>query len=316
MARRETGQKRSIHVVCEHFEPFCNAARGVWICCEIGFSLTLIFAGMERVMSKFRWFVVFATVLSVVAFLACDPIDDGYDYYSLSGSRAVSSCRVYYPSSLENDNDTYPAVTLSGGMANSKEAMYWMAEYLAGQAEVIVFTISAANNMTVNGYENAHHDGYAMMVAENDNPSSVLYQRIKNYGLMGYSMGGGGVINVASDLGDDVTAVIAMAPYNPEAILRNVSAGCLIMVGSNDAVARARRNAEPAYEDLPDSIDKCLLEFRSFGHLAWVRNTDRSGDLPKELAGDWIDFMMNMNASQRSSFANPSSEVILNWNNL
>jgi hypothetical protein len=36
MARRETGKKRSIHVVCEHFEPFCNAARGVYIYFEIG----------------------------------------------------------------------------------------------------------------------------------------------------------------------------------------------------------------------------------------------------------------------------------------
>jgi hypothetical protein len=277
---------------------------------------TLILSGKECGMPKLRWFGFLAIVLSIVAFSACDPFDDGYVYYSLNGSGAVQSCRVYYPSSLENNNLSYPAVTLSGGMTNSKEAMYWMAEYLAGQTGVIVFTISASNNMTVNGYENAHHDGYEMMVAENNKPSSVLYQRINNYGLMGYSMGGGAVINVANDLGDDVVAVIAMAPYNPEATLRNVSAGCLIMVGSNDIVANPNWNAEPAYEDLPDSIDKCLLEIGSFGHLAWVRNTGASGNLPKELAGDWIDFMMNGNTSKRSSFTNPPNQVVLNWNNL
>jgi hypothetical protein len=267
-------------------------------------------------MSTLKWLGFFVIALSVVAFSACDPFDDGYEYYSLNGSGAVRSCRVYYPSSLENTNQTYPAVTLSGGMTNSKEAMYWMAEYLAGEAEVIVFTISALNNMTVNGYENAHHDGYEMMVAENNKPSSVLYQRINNFGLMGYSMGGGAVINVANDLGDDVTAVIAMAPFNPEAILRNVAAGCLLMVGSNDSVASPGWNAEPAYDDLPNSIDKWLLEIRSFGHLAWVYNTGVGGNLPKELAGDWIDFIMNGNTNKKRSFTNPPNEVVLNWNNL
>jgi hypothetical protein len=280
------------------------------------FHLALILTEKESAMSKLRWFVVFALVLSVAAVMGCDPTDDGYEYYSLSGSGAVRSCRVYYPSSLDNDNDTYPAVTLSGGMANVKEVMYWLAEYLAGTEKVIVFTISAANNMSVNGYEKAHHDGYEMMVAENNKQSSVLYQRIKNYGLMGYSMGGGAVINVGNDLGEDVAAVIALAPFNPETNLDNVSAGCLIMVGSNDIVSSPDWHAEPAYQDLPDSIDKCLLEFRSFSHLEWICNTDTSGDLPKELAGDWIDFIMNGNTSQRSSFTDPPNQVVLNWNNL
>ena len=35
-ARRETVKKRSIHVVCEHFEPFRNAAMGTEIVFEIG----------------------------------------------------------------------------------------------------------------------------------------------------------------------------------------------------------------------------------------------------------------------------------------
>lgn len=266
-------------------------------------------------MSRFRRLFFLAMVTSIVAFLGCDIIG-GYDYYSLNGSGSVSSCRVYYPASLESSNDTYPAVTLSGGMTNSKEAMYWMAEYLAGQAEVIVFAISARNNMTVSGYENAHKDGYEMMVAENNKQSSVLYQRIKNFGLMGYSMGGGAVLNVGDDLGSDVDAVIAMAPFGPDSNLRSTTAGCLIMVGSNDSVASPNWNAEPAYEDLPDSIDKCLLEIRSFSHLNWVRNTGSSGNTPKELAGDWIDFAMNGNSSKKSSFTNPPNDVALNWNNL
>lgn len=267
-------------------------------------------------MSTFKRFVFPAITLFAFILSACDPIGYDYEYYSLDGSGSVRSCRVFYPSSLKNSKDTYPAVTLSGGMTNSKEAMYWMAEYLAGQADVIVFAISASNNMAVSGYENAHEDGYKMMVKENNNESSVLYNKMKAFGLMGYSMGGGAVLNVAKDLGDDIAVVVSMAPYNPDSVLQNVSAGCLIMVGSNDSVASPNWNAEPAYNDLPDSIDKCLLEIRSFSHLSWVRNSGSSGVTPKQLAGDWIDFVVNGNTSAMSSFTDPPSEVVLNWNNL
>jgi hypothetical protein len=265
-------------------------------------------------MSKPRCLVVLAILLSLFAFLGCEPGD--YEYYSLNGSGSVSSCRVYYPASLSTSSGTYPAVTLSGGMTNSKEDMYWLAEHLSGEAEVIVFTISAANNMTVSGYTNAHLDGYDMMVAENNNSRSIVYQKISSYGLMGYSMGGGGVLNAGNDLGSAVDAIVAMAPYNPENRLNGVEADTLIMVGSNDLVASPLLNAEPAYNDLPDTIDKCLMEFRNFGHLQWVNNNSSSADTPKLLASDWLDMAMNGNTSKISTFLNPPFDVVLNRNNL
>ncbi len=40
--RRETVKKRSIHVVCEHFEPFRNTAMGSWIVFEIGSNILIL----------------------------------------------------------------------------------------------------------------------------------------------------------------------------------------------------------------------------------------------------------------------------------
>lgn len=265
-------------------------------------------------MSKSRYLVLLAILMSLFAFLGCEPGD--YEYYALNGSGSVSSCRVYYPASLSTSNDIYPAVTLSGGMTNSKEDMYWLAEYLSGEADIIVFTISASNNMTVSGYTNAHLDGYDMMVDENNNSGSIVYQKISSYGLMGYSMGGGGVLNAGDELGNAVDAIVAMAPYNPDNNLSGVRAGSLIIVGSNDAVASPNLNAEPAYEDLPDTIDKCLMELWNFGHLQWVSNNSSSADTPKLLISDWLDMEMNGNTSNVSTFLNPPSDVVLNWNNL
>jgi hypothetical protein len=41
MARRWAAKKRSLHVVCEHFELFSNAARGTQIYFELGFIFRL-----------------------------------------------------------------------------------------------------------------------------------------------------------------------------------------------------------------------------------------------------------------------------------
>ena len=263
-------------------------------------------------MSRSRYVVLLTIFLALFAFLGCDPDN----YYNLNGSGSVSSCRVYYPISLSTSNDTYPAVTLSGGMTNSKEDMYWLAEYLSQEADVIVFTISASNNMAVNGYTNAHLDGYDMMVDENNDPRSMVYQRIHSYGLMGYSMGGGGVLNAGNDLGGDVDAIVAMAPYNPENRLNKVEAGSFIIVGSNDVVAGPGLNAEPAYNDLPNTIDKCLMELRNFGHLQWANNNSNNADTPKLLISDWLDMEMNGNTSKISTFLNPPNDIVLNRNNL
>lgn len=267
-------------------------------------------------MSKIRHIVLFFTVLSLFTFLGCDTDDyDDYAYYDLEGSGSVSSCRVFYPASLGSGNDTYPAVTLSGGMTNTKEDMYWLAEVLSQEANIIVFTISAANNMLVIGYTKAHLDGYEMMVAENNDPESSVYQRIHAYGLMGYSMGGGGVLNAGDELNDAIDAIVAMAPFNPDRNLNEIKAKTFIIVGQDDNVAGPTFHAEPAYGDLPDSIDKCLIELESFAHGQWSNNTS-SPNTPKLLISDWLDMAMNGNASKIETFLNPPNDVAVNWNNL
>jgi hypothetical protein len=267
-------------------------------------------------MPKIRCIAFFSILLSLFAFSGCDPdMDTGYDYYDLKGSESVSSCRVFYPASLATGKDTYPAVTLSGGMSNTKESMYWLAEYLSKEKNIIVFTISAVNNMLVIGYTKAHLDGYEMIVAENDNPESIVYQRIHSYGLMGYSMGGGAVLNAGDELGDAIDAVVAMAPFNPDRNLNGMIAKPLMIVGQNDLVANAKFHAEPAYDDLPDTMDKCLMELKSFFHSQWSNNHS-GADTPKLLISSWLDMEMNGNTDRIETFLNAPNDVTLNWNNL
>jgi len=231
-------------------------------------------------------------------------------YYDIGSSTGIDSVRVLYPCAVETSSGTFNATTLSGGFTNTKENMYWIGKYVAEQG-IIVFAVSASNNSSVNGYENAQEACYNLIKSENNNSRSPLYGKIGKIGLMGYSMGGGAVLNVGNDLGSSVQSVIALAPYNPESNLSGTRASTFIFVGENDGVAGPGLNAEPAYEDLPDTITKMLAEMDSFGHLEWVDNTSTEGDYPKSMIVAWLKYTFTGDQSSYQLLKNPTSKIVV-----
>jgi hypothetical protein len=259
-------------------------------------------------MQQFKHLAVLVVILCLLAVWGCDP-----GYYDIDGSGHISSVRVFYPASLQKSNRTFHAVTLSGGFSSTKEDMYWLAEYLSRKAEIIVFKVEAENSTGVAGFTDAHLQCVQLMQSEDNDPESMVYQKIDKSGLIGYSLGGGAVLRAAAELGDELDAVVALAPYDPGDDLGDVSASALILVGADDQVAPPYY-AETAYMNLPDTIKKCMMQLESFPHLLWVHNTNASADTPKLLISDWIDLVMNGNSWKASTFTDPPKEVVLNWN--
>lgn len=264
-------------------------------------------------MLKFKHHVLMFLVIFLFTCLGCE--EETAYYYDIAGSGEIDSVRVFYPESLETSTGTYHATTLSGGFTNTKEDMYWIAEYLSKEADMIVFAVSAADNSAVSSYTQTHLQCFDVMKSENANSNSIVYDRIGKMALTGYSMGGGAVLNASHSLGDQVDSVVALAPYDPNSDLSGTTAPVLIMVGENDRIA-PKQHSENGYNALPDSILKCLLEFDNFRHLSWMNNTGSSGDEPKILIKAWFDFTLNGNEAARSTFSNPPDDVVLNWNTL
>lgn len=257
-----------------------------------------------------KYFSVLIVILFQLVVLGCDP-----NYYDIEGSGDIRFARVFHPASLEKSNKTYHAVTLSGGFSSTKQDMYWLAEYLSQEAGVIVFTVDAADNTSVDSFTDTHLQCFELMQSENANVESLVYQRIDKLGLIGYSFGGGAVLRAAAELGDRLDAVVALAPYEPGSDLDGACASALILVGANDRVAPAHYS-EAAYTELPDTIKKCMLQLESFAHLMWMNNTDSSAGTPKLLISDWLDLVMNGNTRKLTTFTDPSNDIVVNWNNL
>ena len=188
-------------------------------------------------------------------------------------------------------------------MGGTKEGMYWLAEPIA-EAGMVACTVSALDNLTVLGYETAHKSGFGILQELNGTPSSPLYGKIGNYGIMGYSKGGGGSVNAASDLGGQVDTCIGLAPWgaNPTS---NLSAATMILTGTIDAIAPAYMGYG-AFTDVPDGTPKLYASLIGEGHFFW--NMNYSPGNADDLIVGWLKYYLEGDASYLSIIENPGSQ--------
>jgi fermentation-respiration switch protein FrsA (DUF1100 family) len=193
--------------------------------------------------------------------------EDGID------SDTYASARITYPCDL-NDGP-YPATTLTGGFTNTKEQMVWLSEHLTTHG-VVVITMTPTNKYGAPPvWATAHHGGFAMLEAENSRTSSPINGKIDldNRNLMGFSMGGGGVLLAAGEKGTGYKSAIALAPWlgsnNPN--YSNIQEPMLILGSENDTLALY---SDTYYASLPTKIDRGLAIYTGASHFDWYGSSN------------------------------------------
>lgn len=201
---------------------------------------------------------------------ASNPSNNGPDrvcsYSTGLSSFSYSSARVSYPCNLSGKA---PATTLTGGFTNTKEQMYWLANHLSSHG-FIVITMTPNNILgTPLNWETAHKGGIDKLKSENSRALSAIRNKVdtNRLGIMGFSMGGGGTLLAAADLGSQIKTAVPLAPWlgtlSPS--YRNIKAKTLVVSGSSDIVAYPGVIAG-YYRNLPTSITRGWAEFRGVGH--------------------------------------------------
>lgn len=235
----------------------------------------------------------------------------------LDDSRYASAI-VTYPCDLSDG--PYPATTLTGGFTNKKEQMTWISEYLTTHG-YIVFAMTPTNiysNPPI--WAKAQHGGFDKLALENQRAASPIHQKVdlNNRNLMGYSMGGGGVLLAASEMavaGNAPTSVIALAPWlgkdNP--VYANITSPTLILGGELDTVAT---HSENYYPQLPQSIERGIAMFAGVDHMEWMNSGDK--DLQKDfrtLITAFLEVQLKDDTSAYSYFdgAEHDEHVIDGW---
>jgi predicted dienelactone hydrolase len=94
-------------------------------------------------------------------------------------------------------------------------------------------------------------------------------------GFMGQSMGGGGTLIAANEVGNDIQAAIPMEPYAPGASFPKITAPTLIIAAELDSVAGVSSNAFAHYNSIPATTKKIYMEGKGADHYY---STDRYED--------------------------------------
>ena len=226
------------------------------------------------------------------------------------------SARVSYPCNLSGKA---PATTLTGGYTNTKEDMYWLADHLSSHG-FIVITMTPLNNLSLPPvWATAHKGGVDKLKDENSRLLSPIRNKVDTakLGIMGFSMGGGGTLLAAGDLGTQIKTAVPLAPWLGVSIpsYRNIKAKTLIISGASDSVAFPGTIAG-YYNNLP-AITKGLAEVRGASHLDWFGLTSSSTQRTrfKTLTTAWLKSYLQGDTSYLPYFsgANHNANVSAGW---
>jgi dienelactone hydrolase len=227
--------------------------------------------------------------------------DDGY-----------RSARVSYP--CDRGDGPFPATTLTAGFTNTKEQIFWLADHLTSHG-YIVMTMTPTNILgEPSTWKKAHLAGVEKLRSESRRFFSPIFRDVQSdkISVMGYSMGGGGVLLAAGELGDSLHTAVAMAPFAALAQINyaNIKARTLILAGANDIVASAN-SAESYFQSLPSQLVRTIAVYTDADHLQWVGGTNPnadSNDTPvktrfKVMTTAWLNLHMKDDSSAETYFS-------------
>lgn len=225
-------------------------------------------------------------------------------YTSNLSSDGYRSARMTYPCDLAGA--PLPATTLTGGFTNTKEQMVWLSEHLSSHGYAVI-TMTPTNTLgSPPTWKAAHLAGFAELADENARSGGPLHNRIAldQRAIMGFSMGGGGTLQAAGELGEGFATAIALAPWlgSHAPNYLNIREPVLVLGSADDTLAYAS-TVGSYYESLPSDIVRAIAIYRGSDHFDWYGSGDAEQKTRfKILVTAWLDWQLKGDASARDYF--------------
>lgn len=188
--------------------------------------------------------------------------------YSVSNSRVSSSVSgfgggtIYYP---QGTTGTMGAIVVIPGYVSPESSIAWWGPKLASHGFVVMTIATNSGFDQPRSRADQINSALDYLIAQNSNSRSPVRNMIDTdrLGVVGWSMGGGGTLRVASQ--NRLKAAIPLAPYDTIGF-RNVDAPTLIFGCESDTIAPVSRHASPFYNQIPDATDKAFVEINGGSH--------------------------------------------------
>lgn len=212
-----------------------------------------------------------------------------------SNNEQIGRFVVYYPTQLENETKKYPVVLWANGTGSKSDTYTSFLKHLSSWGFIV---ISNDDENTRTG--DSLNAGIDLLIAENENADSVMYQKIdmSNIGIGGHSQGGPAVFNMATvqphaDMFKTVYAVSATSSYHTKVFkdgweydISKVNIPTMLTAGTQSFDAGTATSADQESDEktgimqgicplwsldenfgsLPDTVDKLYVRKKNVDH--------------------------------------------------
>lgn len=209
--------------------------------------------------------------------------------------------RIHYPADLSGN---HPVVAWGNGTGAQPKNYEGLFDHLASWGFVVIDSYSKNTGTGAEILASAEY-----LVAENNNPSGIFYNKIdiNRIGAVGHSQGAAGVLNAHTDYagGSIFKTVVPIALpspnlTNPEHTYNtgDVTGSLLLLSGTNDGLISPKKSNRQAFDDAPDNLPAAMAMAVDAGHNAILDN----GGKHRGYLTAWLLYRLSGNTDAREAF--------------
>ncbi len=177
-----------------------------------------------------------------------------------------ASSIMYYPTDAA---PPFGVVAFSPGFTATKEQyMDFLGPLLASHGIAILLTTPTTTGDFPTQRSEDLQAALEQIAKENEREGSPLKGKLATDRtcVTGHSMGGGGTLWAASELGDKVRCAVPLQPWQPGQSFSMIVAPTMFIAAEADSVAGVSSNASLFYESIPETVPKYYVEFAGASH--------------------------------------------------
>ena len=229
-----------------------------------------------------------------------------YTVRTSSVSRSVSGFgggTIHYPT---NTTGKMGAIAIVPGFLAAESSISWWGPRLASHGFVV---ITIATNSTFDQPASRETQlGRALdhLVSQSNSSNSPISGMVDStrLGAMGWSMGGGGTLRLAS--GNRLVAAIPLAPWHSGSNNFNqIDTPTMIIACENDTTASVGSHASPFYNRIPSTTDKAYLEINNGSHSC-ANGGGSNGGLLGKYGVSWMKRFMDQDTRYSQFLCGPN----------
>jgi predicted dienelactone hydrolase len=174
---------------------------------------------------------------------------------------------MYYPTDVE---PPIAAVVFSPGFTATKEDYeQFLGPLLASHGIAILLTTPTSTSDQPQARSADLKAAVEQIAKENTRDGSPLKGKLApdRVCVTGHSMGGGGTLWAATDLGNKIKCAMPLQPWQPGQSFSKIVAPIMFIAAQNDNVAGVAQNASAFYASIPASVTKYYAEFAGASHF-------------------------------------------------